>query len=129
MQYHPENEIENELLEAWKTLAAFNDNAPMALFLKDTQGRFCVINKLSSEWCGVTEKDVIGKTSYDLYPAEYANLYNALDQKVLSEGRVLHQEAEVPFADGELHIAEVIKFPIYGSNGCTLGVGTINTDP
>jgi len=104
------------------------DNSPSAMFLKDGEGRFRLVNPQFEKWYGVSAAEVIGKTSYDVYPAKYADMFVGLEQEVLATGETREREFEIPLADGHEHTAILTKFPVRGADGRMIGVGTINTD-
>ena len=104
------------------------ENSPSAIFLKDREHRFRLVNKRFEQWYGVAEADVLGKTSYDLFPQEYADVYVSQDQEVLETGTAIERELTVPFADGTLHPVLVTKYPVFDARGHPVGVGTINSD-
>ena len=104
------------------------DNSPSLISLKDLEGRFVVVNKRFEEWHGYGTDEALGKTSQDLFPDEVATLYAARYQEALSSGRVVEEEIEIPFADGTVHSVLVTKFPVPGTHGRPVGIGTIGTD-
>ncbi len=104
------------------------ENSPSAIFLKDREHCFRLVNKRFEQWYGVAEADVLGKTSYDLFPQEYADVYTSQDDEVLKTGKVTERELTVPFKDGTLHPVLVIKYPVFDAHGHTVGVGAINSD-
>jgi PAS domain S-box-containing protein len=104
------------------------ENSPSAIVLKDREHRFRLVNKRFEQWYGVAEADVLGKTSYDLFPQEYADVYVSQDQEVLETGTAIERELTVPFADGTLHPVLVTKYPVFDARGHPVGVGTINSD-
>ncbi len=103
-------------------------NSPEAIFLTDLEGRFRLFNSRFSNWHGRQADEVCGKTSYDIFPKECADVFTALDRHVLDAGETEKIELEIPFVDGGLHTVIVAKFPVFGSDGAPIGVGTINTD-
>ena len=115
------------LRESEGRLRAFYDNAPFEIYLKDTQGRFLMINRKHEELHGLSNEDVIGKTSHDLYPKELADEVAAHDGAVLKSGEVISREYEIPFIDG-LHIVVTEKFPVPSADGGIAGIGAISTD-
>ena len=104
------------------------EHSPSAIFLKDRAGAFRLVNKRFEEWYGVSGHDVLGKTSYDIFPPAYAAQYVAQDQAVLATGTMIEQALEVPGTDGTLYWMLVTKYPVFDNQGQPIGVGTINTD-
>lgn len=72
-------------------------------------------------------KDIVGKTDYDIFAHEIADVFRANDQKVLEARRPLDSEEIVPLPDG-LHTYVAVKFPLYNSAGVPYAVCGISTD-
>ena len=104
------------------------DNSPAAVFLKDMEGRFLQVNQRFEEWYGRATAEVLGKTSYDVFPKEYADPFAAQDREVLESMRVVERELQVPFADGSVRDVRSTKFPVLDTGGMCRGVATFNTD-
>ena len=104
------------------------DNSPAAVFLKDMEGRFLQVNQRFEEWYGRAAAEVLGKTSYDVFPKEYADAFAAQDREVLESMRVVERELQVPFADGSVRNVRSTKFPVLDTGGKCRGVATFNTD-
>lgn len=66
------------------------ENNPVMIFLKDARDlRFVLLNKASEEITGFTRGELIGKSDYDLFPAEEADFFTAKDRDVLKRRDVL----------------------------------------
>ncbi len=104
------------------------DNSPSLISLKDSAGRFLVVNKCFEIWHGHKQEAVIGKTSAQVFSNPIANLYATQFDEVKESGKHAVQELEIPFADGAPHTVLVTKFPVLGADGRPIAVGTIGTD-
>ena len=103
-------------------------NSPSPISVKDRDGRYLMVNQKFEEWYGVKSEDVIGRRSLDLHPEELVAAYDAHEREVLaSTGPVIREQA-VRRANGSLRQVLVSKFPVLGTNGDVLGIGTINVD-
>lgn len=60
------------------------NNAPSAIFYKNRQGEYLGVNKAWEELTGLKDKDVIGKSVYDIAPKEIADVYYEQDEKVFN---------------------------------------------
>lgn len=67
-------QTERALRESEERCRAVVDNSPTAISLKDTEGRYLLANKRYEEWFGISREDIAGKTRYDLYPEERADI-------------------------------------------------------
>jgi PAS domain S-box-containing protein len=121
-------QAEQAIRESEHQFRSVVDNSPSAIFLKDTAGRYRLVNRRFEEWFDLSAEDVLGRTSHEIFPTSYADAYAAQDREVLETGKVISREHEIPFADGSMHLIIVTKFPVFDSEGRSVGVGTINTD-
>ena len=67
-------------------------NAPDAIFAKDLQGRYTVINPAGARALGTEPQNVIGSTDQELFVPTDAQATRAHDQAVLAAGRSLTYE-------------------------------------
>ncbi|MEE8297358.1 MAG: PAS domain S-box protein [Hyphomicrobium sp.] len=121
-------EASRVLRESEERFRGVVENSPSAIFLKDTKGKFRLVNKRFEEWYGVTAAEVIGKTSHEIFPKDYADAYAAQDREVLKSRQAVEREQDIVFRDGTAHSILVTKFPVMDAAGTPLGLGTINTD-
>ncbi len=80
-------QIENRLFEERDTLQIIMDNVPDAVFFKDKQGRFVRANKGQARLLGYDNpEDLIGKTVYDVFPKELADIIHESEQAIFVSG-------------------------------------------
>jgi PAS domain S-box-containing protein len=108
-------------------LQAILDNSPAVVFLKDLQGRYQLVNRHYEELFHVTKASVVGRTDFDIFPAELAEQYQANDRAVVAAGVPLTVE-ETGLHDDGLHAYIAVKFPLRGADGEVVGVCGIGTD-
>jgi len=108
-------------------MQAILDNSPAVVFLKDLQGRYLLVNRRYEELFHVTRTSMLGRTDFDIFPAEMAERFRANDGLVLAAGKPLTFEEEAPHDDG-VHSYISIKFPMEGPDGRVTGVCGIATD-
>ena len=82
--------------EANRLLYAILDNMATPLFIKnaDDDYRYMIVNKEYCSALGIEEKDIIGKTDYDIYPKEKADTYYREDMSVVESGKPMVIESE-----------------------------------
>ncbi|WP_438031961.1 AAA family ATPase [Sorangium sp. So ce204] len=102
---------ERELRESQATLQAIVDNSAAAIFLKDRDGRYLLVNRQASNIAGLPSHRLLGKTDAELLPAALAEIIGVHDRKVLEAGEPLEFEEEVTMEDG-LHTFLSLKFPL-----------------
>lgn len=78
---------QEDLVDIKERMTALMDNNPSLVFLKDEEGRYVYLNKeyekhfiLSDNW--------YGKTDFDFWPKESAELFRINDAKVLNSGQI-----------------------------------------
>jgi PAS domain S-box-containing protein len=119
--------IEYLLRESEQRLQAIMDHVPAALFLKDTEARYLLINRQFQEWFGIDPATVIGKNANDLFPKERADRYVEGDRKILGNWQVTKDEVVIPGPTGEDRSYELTKFPIFNAGEPT-GFGGVMID-
>ncbi len=120
--------LEVQLQESEERLHLVIDNSPTAIFLKDEEGRYQVVNTKFCEWFGGTPEDVIGKTFYDLAAPKHADEAATEDKAIFASKTNLAWEFTLPFIDGETHTILAHKFPIFGTDGEVKAVGGVDVD-
>ncbi|MBF0381967.1 MAG: PAS domain S-box protein [Magnetococcales bacterium] len=108
-------------------IKAIVDNSNAVIFLKDTQGRYLLINQRYSELHHITNEEIIGKTDFDIFPRELAEKFWENDQQVLKAKTLQEIEELVPYDDG-LHTVISIKFPLFDSENNPYAVCGMATD-
>ncbi|HSR70926.1 MAG TPA: PAS domain-containing protein, partial [Kiloniellales bacterium] len=118
---------EKALRDSEARFRAIVDNSPAKIHIKDTQGRYLLVNPLAEELFGVTDEEARGRTTHELFPKELADAFTAHDRGVIESGKAVEQEEVWHHADGP-HTYLTIKFPIFDSVGEIIGVAAIGTD-
>jgi len=113
--------------EIRRDLQAVMDNSPAVIYIKDIDSNFMFINRQFEKLFHIQQKDVIGKSTYDIFPEEIANEMKHNDEKVLNAGHALESEEVAPHDDGP-HIYSSIKFPLFNDDGNIYAVCGISTD-
>ncbi|MBI5187044.1 MAG: PAS domain S-box protein [Nitrospinae bacterium] len=116
-----------ELRESEERLQSILDNATAVVYLKDTQGRYLLINHRYEVLFHIKKDEISGKTDHDIFPEETADKFMANDRKALETLGPLEFEEEVPQDDGN-HTYISMKFPLVDPLGVPYGVCGISTD-
>lgn len=118
---------EQALRDSEERLRAFYNNSPFEIYLKDTHGRYAMVNRQLEKMHGLSGDAIIGKTSHDIYPTDLADAVTRHDRAVIESGKVISDEYEVPLIDG-IHIMVTEKFPVPSAEGGIAGIGAISID-
>ena len=119
---------EEKLRKSEETFKAVVDQLPAAIVLKDGEGRYTLANRTYLEWFVHKDQNVVGLTTFDIFPKDLAKELTAFDGRIKETGEPISQEITKPFADGSLHILLITKFPVLDSDGTILAIGTVQTD-
>lgn len=118
---------EQALIESESRLRAIFDNAPVAFFLKDAEGRYKYINNRFADWFGLDPDGVEGRTVDELLPWAKRNRYETSDRKVVEFHEVVRNEFDVPVASGEIRTFVLTKFPVLNEDRL-IDVGAVMID-
>jgi len=116
-----------ELHESQKRLQDIVDNAAAVIHLKDAKGAYLLVNRHFETIFGRRREELIGKTPYDVFPAEIAAVLLANDRTVITSRQPLQiEEALQPRGEPRTFLS--VKFPLIDSAGAIVGVCGISTD-
>ncbi len=79
------------------------DAVPSPIFYKDKTGVYIGSNKAFERYVGMSREQFIGKTVYDLWPADLAEKYDNADRDLINNPGVQTYEAPIVYADGTRH--------------------------
>jgi PAS domain S-box-containing protein len=117
---------EQALRNSEERFRAVTMNAPVAIFIKDIEGRYVLCNPLASKLLGKPQ-GAAGFTDHELLPAETAQALRQRDLEVLSTNRVVEAEEYLPVGGVDRHFLSV-KFPLHNSAGEVVGLGGVAVD-
>ena len=75
---------------------------PVAVFYKDREGRYLGCNWIFSKILGVKEADLIGKTAFELWPNDMADVYHRKDLALIENPSPQSYEYAISDKDGRL---------------------------
>ncbi|MGQ0812333.1 MAG: PAS domain-containing sensor histidine kinase [Nitrospiraceae bacterium] len=120
-------QVEEALRESEARLQAIVENSPNTVFLKDTEGRYLLVNRQFEKMFHLTREAIVGKTDDEIFPPQQAAAFRANDRKVFEAGVALQFE-EVALHDDGPHTSIVFKFPLCTVEGHPYAIGGITTD-
>lgn len=88
------------LHESQRLLQAIFDNSSAIIHVKDLEGRFLLVNRSFELVTGLSARDVLGKTSFDLFPNN-ARAYDSVDHQVIESGCDLETEEVLTTKHGD----------------------------
>jgi diguanylate cyclase (GGDEF)-like protein/PAS domain S-box-containing protein len=120
---------EKVLQETHSKLEAIVSTIPDMIWIKDKKGIYLACNKTFEEIFQTTQRKIMGKTDYDFFSKEAADLCKISDVESLNSNTVLCTEEIITYPiSGKKGILEVRKVPVLKANGDILGVLGIGRD-
>jgi len=108
-------------------LLAVIDATPDAIFVKDLEGRYVLMNTAAARFLGRTPDQVVGRRDFELYPEETAKRFVEDDKVVLESGKPMSFEGVATSHSGTQ--AYLVTKGVYrDKNGKILGVYGISHD-
>jgi len=118
---------EQELRQAEERIRAILEYSPNWIFLKDTEGRYLMVNREIERVFGISQEQIKGKTDREIFPPEQAVEHRENDVKVLRAGLTMEFEETALLEDGP-HTSIVHKFPLFDTHGNIYATGGVATD-
>ncbi|MGJ5674789.1 MAG: PAS domain S-box protein [Nostochopsis sp.] len=118
------------LIEEQRTfLRSIIDNNPNFIFVKDTTGKFLLVNKAMASFHNTTIQGMVGKADTEFYTDAELQGFKNFDQAVLTRLQPIQLlESSTKKATGEQRYFQSIKVPLIASNGEVRGVLGVATD-
>jgi PAS domain S-box-containing protein len=102
---------------------------PALVYLKDLELKYIEVNEKMSELLGITKKEILGKTDYDLFPEETADIFYKSDIDVLTIKHAQYNlEALFNAGNGKSIWLSTSKLPYYDSSGNIIGLAGVSMD-
>jgi len=110
---------EKELRQANSFLDSIFENIPDTVFIKDTRGlRYLRFNRAAEELFGITKNQILGKTDFESFSKEQAELFNKTDLEAIhTMAMVDTPEALMRSPNNEVRVLHTKKVPILNEEG------------
>lgn len=82
---------QDALRESQRLIHAIFDNSTAIIHVKDLEGHFLLVNRSFEQVTGLAQKDVLGRTSFDLFPNNAPD-YHSVDHQVIETGHAVETE-------------------------------------
>jgi PAS domain S-box-containing protein len=119
------------LEESENLLESIFDNIPVGILIKDADQVVERPNNTYLNWYGLASADMVRQRSHeieDFQPSEDIEIMKDQEQEVLATGISVTRQVERQFADGQRHIVDITKFPVYDKHGSITKVGSVSVD-
>jgi PAS domain S-box-containing protein len=118
-------QLEAELRASRNFLDSVIDSVSDPIFVKDRQHRWTLLNDAFCNFIGKPREALIGKSDYDFFPDEEADVFWAKDELVFESKESNLNEERFTSADGEEHHIQTRKTPFVAGDGREMLVGII----
>ncbi|MGA2151845.1 MAG: PAS domain S-box protein [Geobacteraceae bacterium] len=122
------NRVEDEIRKDKALLRCIIDSVGDLIFIKDVNGVYQACNKAAEEFIGLLESEQIGKTDFDFFDRDVAEVIQKSDQQILASGKESRFEEWLTYKDGRKGLLDTVKAPYYGPDGKQLGLVGIARD-
>ena len=110
---------DRHLQRTQKFLASVIENVPTAVTVKDAKNlRYLLVNKAAEKFFGLLRSEIVGKTTYDLFPLASAEMIVSHDRQLLeSKQEVFIDEHPIHTPAGQHRLIVARRLPIQDENG------------
>lgn len=119
---------EEALHESEERFRALLDNSPQALNLKDSEGRYLLVNAEWERQHAVSAQAALGRTSHEVFGEETGEGLAGPERDVIATGKTQTFEADIVLPDGRRRIRLITKFPVRDRSGAVTRIGTVGMD-
>ncbi|WP_420554759.1 diguanylate cyclase [Neptuniibacter marinus] len=105
-----------------KALLLVIDALPFPIYYKDIHGRYLGCNKAYTEYAGVEREVIIGKTAYQLFAPEVADVFTILDKQLINEPGVQINETPIHRSDKDSSYVKLHKATFCDETGAVAGL-------
>ena len=119
-----------ELAAERHLLRTLIDNVPDAIYAKDTESRYILVNQATAAGVDATPAEMLGRTVFDYYPPEQAQRFFDDDREVMRSGRALigREEPALDRSTGGQRWLLTTKVPLRDDDGRIVGIVGISRD-
>ncbi|MBF0612035.1 MAG: PAS domain S-box protein [Magnetococcales bacterium] len=132
LQHWQENSRQKEeycqLYQDGQLLNLLLKSSPDAIFVKDLQGRYKIVNDSAGRLTGIPPENHLGKDDFQIFPPEIANHLRGYDETILAAGTSQSFEETLPFRDGQPVTLWVTKGPLKDTEGNIVGLFGVARD-
>jgi PAS domain S-box-containing protein len=118
---------EQELQRIHRRFETVMETMSAAVFLKDTDGQYLMMNQASRELFNIENQDIVGLTDEDLLPPDVAKKVKKDDQRAIENEEVVEIEETVPTAAGNT-VRLTRKSPVFNDDGDIVALCVVSTD-
>jgi len=113
----------------YNLLSDLMEHIPDVIYFKDKKGKLIMVNHAHARGLGLKPEQVVGKTDFDFFPKDRAELMAKDDIRVIKTGKPIIDKVErATRPDGIDNYSSTTKIPRYDSKGNIIGLVGITRD-
>ena len=123
--------MDEQLCEQWQTFSSLQlviDAFSDPVFAKDTQHRWVAMNTAFCDLIGYSYAELFGKSDFDFWPAEQAQVFWDMDDLVYESQKAHFNEEKATDSTGLERTIWTRKFPLFDAEHTLIGLCGIITD-
>ncbi|OIQ98902.1 putative diguanylate cyclase YegE [mine drainage metagenome] len=117
----------DEKSRALQLLNAITEGSTDAIFVKDIDGRYLLLNEAAARFVGKSVQDVLGKDDTGIFPPNQAALIQRNDREVMQDNQVTTFDENLDTQNGKLFF-QATKGSLHDDAGRVVGVFGISRD-
>jgi PAS domain S-box-containing protein len=119
---------EAELSRQTALLTGLLNSIPDLIFFKDKNGVYLGCNPAFQEFVGLEREAFIGKTDFDIFEHELAEVFKDNDDHMIKLGAPRHNNEWVTYPDGRKVLLDTYKAPLKSTEGEVIGLLGVSRD-
>jgi diguanylate cyclase (GGDEF)-like protein/PAS domain S-box-containing protein len=120
-------DAQSDNAQAKQLLDNIANSSSDAIFAKDLEGRYLLINRETSRVLGTSTEQALGRDDTELFPPEQAASIRARDLQIIKKNKISTYEETVSNADGERTLL-ITKGPLRNEDGDVIGLFGVSRD-
>ncbi|MHA1681199.1 MAG: PAS domain S-box protein [Promethearchaeota archaeon] len=123
-------ELEDTLIalkESQSRFEAILENSPTAIYLKDLDLKYIMVNKYFEELFNVKNEEILGKSDDEIFPDYISEMFRDHDARVLEKGTPMEFEENI-LREGWSYTFLSTKFLLHNSDGKQYAICSLSTD-
>lgn len=128
MDITEQKKIQVEMGKQASLILSLIDSIHDIVFYKDIEGIYLGCNSTFAKFFGKSREEIIGKTDYELFDKEIADISRKNDIEMLRRRKPRHNEEWITYPDGRKILVETIKTPYLDAAGRLIGIIGVSRD-
>ena len=126
---HRVKERTEELRQSQALYHSLVGHLPVQIYRKDEQGRFMFVNEHFCRFNGLSEKQILGKTVFDIFSnKDLCERQVEEERMVMHSGETIEREEQYAAPDGKMKYLQTIKSPVFDAENKAIGTQSISLD-